>query len=65
MSKSKGNVVDPREECSLFGVEPVRYYLLKEGYLHHDGGMIFNMIATLITIDVILQIILWIDWPVW
>ena len=39
MSKSKGNVVDPLEQFSFFGVEPVRYYLLKEGHLHHDGGM--------------------------
>lgn len=38
MSKSKGNVVDPLEQMSLFGVEQVRYFLMKEGYLHHDGG---------------------------
>ena len=39
MSKSIGNVVDPLEQFSSFGVEQVRYFLLKEGFLHHDGGL--------------------------
>lgn len=39
MSKSRGNVIDPLKQFSYFGEEAVRYYLLKEGYLHHDGGM--------------------------
>ena len=29
MSKSKGNVVDPVVLVNEFGVDPVRYYLLK------------------------------------
>ena len=39
MSKSRGNVVDPVEQLSKFGVDPVRYFLLKEGSLLKDGGM--------------------------
>lgn len=38
MSKSKGNVVDPFDQLNRFGVEPVRYFLLKEGTLHQDKG---------------------------
>ena len=43
MSKSRGNVVDPREQLTKFGVDPVRYFLLKEGSLHRDGGIIYIM----------------------
>lgn len=39
MSKSRGNVVDPGDQLTKFGVDPVRYFLLKEGSLHRDGGM--------------------------
>lgn len=46
MSKSKGNVVDPMEQFSLFGVEQVRYYLLKEGSLHHDGNYSMDRLAS-------------------
>lgn len=38
MSKSRGNVVDPVEQLAKFGVDPVRYFLLKEGSLLKDGG---------------------------
>jgi len=38
MSKSKGNVVDPFDQISLFGLDPLRYFLLKEGSLYHNGG---------------------------
>jgi len=40
MSKSKGNVVDPVVLVNEFGVDPVRYYLLKEIPFGADG--IFN-----------------------
>ena len=38
MSKSKGNVVDPHSLLSNYGVDPLRYFLLKESSLAHDGG---------------------------
>lgn len=37
MSKSLGNVIDPFELVKKYGVEPVRYYLLKEIPTHSDG----------------------------
>jgi len=37
MSKSKGNVIDPRELIKEFGVDPLRYYLLREFSLSQDG----------------------------
>ncbi|MDS0525343.1 methionine--tRNA ligase [Clostridium sp. SHJSY1] len=40
MSKSKGNVVDPVTLVNIFGVDPVRYYLLKEIPFGSDG--LFN-----------------------
>ena len=40
MSKSRGNVVDPFDQISQFGLDPLRYFLLKEGSLHHDGGIV-------------------------
>jgi methionyl-tRNA synthetase len=40
MSKSKGNVVDPVALVNSFGVDPVRYYLLREIPFGSDG--LFN-----------------------
>ena len=37
MSKSLGNVIDPFEEVSEYGVDAVRYYLLREIPSHDDG----------------------------
>ncbi len=37
MSKSFGNVVDPIELAKLYGVEPVRYYLLRQLPINSDG----------------------------
>ncbi len=38
MSKSAGNVVDPIELAEVFGVEPLRYFLLREVAFGQDGS---------------------------
>jgi methionyl-tRNA synthetase len=38
MSKSLGNVVDPLELAELFGVDALRYYLLREVHFGQDGS---------------------------
>ncbi len=38
MSKSVGNVVDPNELADRFGVDPLRYFLLREFTFGQDGG---------------------------
>ncbi len=37
MSKSLGNVVDPSQLLREYGVDPVRYFLLRDGSLDGDG----------------------------
>ncbi|MDO4566491.1 MAG: methionine--tRNA ligase [Oscillospiraceae bacterium] len=37
MSKSKGNVVDPVILCERYGVDAIRYYLMREIPFGHDG----------------------------
>lgn len=37
MSKSKGNVVDPKEVAEAYGIEPFRYFLLREVPFGQDG----------------------------
>jgi len=37
MSKSKGNVIDPANLAESYGVEPVRYYLLRKMSVNQDG----------------------------
>lgn len=37
MSKSRGNVVDPMELIADFGIDPIRYYLLREVPFGTDG----------------------------
>jgi len=50
MSKSKGNVVDPKALLDTFGVDPVRYFMLKEGGLSDDSDFsdlaMFNRITS-------------------
>jgi methionyl-tRNA synthetase len=38
MSKSKGNVVDPKQRAALYTSSGLRYFLLREGVAHNDGS---------------------------
>jgi methionyl-tRNA synthetase len=38
MSKSRGNVVDPWQAIDHYGVDAVRYYLMRDGRLENDGS---------------------------
>ncbi|PKM77488.1 MAG: methionine--tRNA ligase [Firmicutes bacterium HGW-Firmicutes-15] len=51
MSKSKGNVVDPNILVQKYGVDAVRYYLLKELTFGQDGLYSEEMLATRINAD--------------
>ena len=39
MSKSKGNILDPIEIVNKYGIDPLRYYLLKEVSFGNDGNI--------------------------
>ena len=39
MSKSKGNILDPLEIIKLYGLDPLRYYLIKEVSFGNDGNI--------------------------
>ncbi|KGI56960.1 methionine--tRNA ligase [Campylobacter sp. MIT 97-5078] len=43
MSKSKGNVIKPKELKDAYGIEPMRYFLLREIPFGNDGD--FNEVA--------------------
>jgi methionyl-tRNA synthetase len=46
MSKSLGNVIDPMELAKLFGVDAVRYFLLREVSFGQDGSYSAEAIVT-------------------
>jgi len=46
MSKSVGNVVDPLEMAKLYGVDPLRYFLMREVSFGQDGSYSHEAIVT-------------------
>ena len=51
MSKSKGNVIDPRLLVEKYGVDAVRYYLIKELSFGQDGTYSEEILANRINAD--------------
>lgn len=51
MSKSKGNVIDPRKLVEKYGVDAVRYYLIKELSYGQDGFYSEEMLINRINSD--------------
>ncbi|KAJ3027685.1 UNVERIFIED_CONTAM: methionyl-tRNA synthetase [Siphonaria sp. JEL0065] len=44
MSKSLGNVTDPHKLMKEFGVDPVRYFLMRDGGIEHDADFSQEMV---------------------
>ena len=51
MSKSKGNIMYADDMVKLFGVDPVRYYLLSEMPFDNDGSIGWDTVAEKINAD--------------
>ena len=51
MSKSKGNILDPIEIISKYGIDPLRYYLLKEVSFGNDGSISKEKLESCINSD--------------
>jgi methionyl-tRNA synthetase len=51
MSKSLGNVIDPRDLVATYGLDQVRYYLLREKPFGGDGSISYRGIATRINVE--------------
>ena len=51
MSKSLGNVVEPRELVEIFGLDQIRYFLLREKPFGADGSISHAAIISRINVD--------------
>ena len=47
MSKSIGNILDPIEIIQDYGIDQLRYYLIKEVSLGNDGSISMNNLKKL------------------
>ena len=51
MSKSKGNILDPLEIIKIYGLDPLRYYLIKEVSFGNDGNISEQKLENCINTD--------------